>query len=223
MFRPWLLAGAILMASALAVSPGCGDDDGGATRFVGAILLPPAEQCGGCNNANVPVGFSALRKDAPPEPIAQVATDAQGNYATGDLEPQLGARRAVIVVANVAPGTGIGGVESASRDTNDKDFDVGTQVACVASVFLTQGTSGAGDPGCAVRSACGPGDPFPCFDTIDPSLVDNERIEFLERAADVIEGRVTLPGDQNRAACAAINCTFGGSGPASAECMNGAF
>src|SRR5262249_38023016 len=112
----------------------------------------------------------------------------------------------------------LGGVEDISPGSdNGKDFNVKTQIACQASVFLTQGTSQFGDPGCVVRTLCVPG--TGCFATQDPTLINNAVISRLEQASDFIPGSVVLPNDVNRAACAAINCTLGGLADTSSQCM----
>ena len=141
---------------------------------------------------------------------SQSLTDAQGNYNFADVGGTLAGRENVIVVASISQAAGLGGVEDVDPGTdNGKDFNVKTQIACQASVFMTQGTAPAGDPGCVVRPLCAPGSN--CFATQDPSQITDSVISRLEHAAAFIAGSVVLPNDVNRAACAAIDCTLGGS------------
>ena len=202
---------AIVALLALSVAT-CGDDGGssGPPLFVGTLIVPPPGQCSGCSVSGVSLAVQQLRQDAPPQTVATVTTDAGGNYDTGQLAQGL-LGSGVILVANVNPntGAGIGGVESPRGGRNEKDFDVTTQIACVASVFLT-----AGPP---------PSAPCTVSPTQDPALIDNQRIEILEEAASFIADRAVLPDDEARGACAVIVCTAAGGGRASPECVNGLF
>lgn len=206
----------------LVFANGCGGGGGGGghVSFTGRIDLPSSSQCQNCSSSGAPLKLSALRKDALPEVVTSSTTDAGGNYAVENVRDELAGRNAVIFEVSVSQAAIIGGVESAHEGDNVKTFDVATQVACVASVLLTAGTAPFGDPGCAVRSVCGPGDPSGCIATLDPSRVDDQLIANLEQAASIVADRVTLPDDQAFAACAAIVCTFAGSQPAESSCMN---
>lgn len=211
-----------LMALLVAIAA-CGGDDhaGGATTLRGALRLPPAAQCSGCSVAQRPIQLLALNRDAAPTPLVTSTTDAQGRYLFADADAALGGRRNVIVVASVSQAAGLGGVEDLSRGDNAKDFDVKTQVACQASVYLTAGTASAGDPGCVVRSVCAGEEN--CLATSDPSRLDDAVIERLERAAKFVEGQVALENDVPRAACAVIDCTLGGLADATSECVRSSF
>jgi hypothetical protein len=174
--------------------------------------------------AQVVISVLGLNKDAPPTQLVQSLTDAQGRYDFGNADASLGGRHNVIVVASVSQSAGLGGVESLGLGNgNGKDFDVTTQIACQASVFLTLGTQGAGDPGCVVRSQCSVQQVGNCLNTQDPAQIDGAEIARLERAASFISGSVVLPKDVNRAACAAIDCTLGGIADATPECVNASF
>jgi len=212
----WILA-------ALATMAACGGSDhnhSGQTSLTGALVLPPSQQCVGCTVNQVVVNLLGLNKDAPPTQIVQTLTDAQGSYNFSDVGGSLGGRENLIVVASISQTAGLGGVEDIDPGTtNGKDFNVTTQVACQASVFLTAGTAGAGDPGCVVRSQCLPVDGSNCLPTQDPSQIDNASISRLEAASSVVAGNVSLPRDVNRAACAAIDCTLGGLADATSQCM----
>jgi hypothetical protein len=193
-----------------ALACGGGGGGGGDTVLSGALVLPPASQCAGCSAANVGTNVLALNQNAAPRLVTTIQTDSQGNYVTPGLNNLLLGSRAIIVVASVSKSAGLGGVESVHGGSNHKDFSVYTQIACQAAVFLTTGDSGNG-------TACGN------FATLDPSLIDSERIHNLEQAANLIADRVNLSTDVPRAACAVINCTFAGAASASPECMAGAF
>jgi hypothetical protein len=191
----------------------CGSDgggNGGETVLTGSLVLPPPNQCAGCSTANRTTNVLALNQNAAPRLVTTIQTDSQGRYVTPGLNNLLLGSRSLILVASVSQTAGLGGVESVHGGTNAKDFNVYTQVACQAAVFLTTGDAGNG-------TACG------AFATLDPSLVDDTRIRNLEQAATLIADRVNLSTDVGRAACAVINCTFAGAAAASPECMAGAF
>lgn len=216
----------VLLAALLATMIGCGGDNhhsGGVTSLTGALVLPPPSQCTGCSAAGAPINLLALNKDAAPTTLAASLTDAQGNYDFGDADSVLGGRTNVIVVASVGQAAGLGGVEALTvGETNAKNFDVTTQIACQASVYLTAGTQAAGDPGCVVRATCGPND-VNCLSTQDPSNLDDAAIARLENAASFIASQVVLETDVPRAACAVIDCTLGGLANASAQCVTSSF
>ena len=119
-------------------------------------------------------------------------------------------------------GAAIGGVISLDANAPlTKDFAGITQVACLAAVFLTEGTDVFGDPGCVVRADCmEQGD---CVTSLDPDAIDNTRIDNLEEASSFIVADVIFPGDVPRAACAIIDCTGGGANPTTPECVAGEF
>jgi len=213
-------------AALLVALAACGGDNGGSgtTTITGALTLPPPAQCAGCSVAQVPIDLRALNQNAAPTQLASSLTDAQGNYDFANADAVLGGRSNVIVVASVAQGAGLGGVEAlALGNTNGKNFDVTTQVACQAAVYLTAGTQDAGDPGCVVRPVCGPNDGSNCQVTRNPSALDDATITRLERAAAFIAGEVVLNANVPRAACAVIDCTLGGLADATAECVNSSF
>jgi hypothetical protein len=204
---------------------GCGGDNhhSGTTSLTGALQLPPPNQCTGCSTAGVPINLLALNKDTDPTTLVASLTDAQGHYDFGNADAALGGRSNVIVVASVGQAAGLGGVEDLTLgETNAKNFDVTTQVACQAAVYLTAGTQSAGDPGCVVRPTCGPND-VNCLPTQDPSVLDAAAIARLEGAASFIAPQVVLDTDVPRAACAIIDCTLGGLANASAQCVTSAF
>jgi hypothetical protein len=212
-------------AALLVTLAACGGDNGGSgtTTLSGALTLPPPAQCAGCSVAQVPISLLALNQNAGPTQLIASLTDAQGRYDFGNADAVLGGRTNVIVVASVAQGAGLGGVEAVSLgSSNDKNFDVTTQVACQAAVYLTGGTQGAGDPGCVVRPACGPSDAN-CLSTRNPSALDDATINRLERAAALIAGEVVLNTNVPRAACAVIDCTLGGVADATTECVTNSF
>lgn len=202
------------------------------TALRGSIILPPASQCTNCTNNIIDFGVIGLVQNAPPVLIRSLQTDSQGMYDTGDLNAALSdpangsvdtngdGARTVIVVADVnASGAQIGGVDSIQTSVDSmKDFDTTTQVACIAAVYLTAGTT---DP-CAVRATCDESEPD-CVPTVDPDVLDEARIGRLEAAASTIAGDLILPDDVARAACAAIICTDSGTTDASAACVQQVF
>lgn len=200
----------VVLCAVLFACGGGGGGNGGESVLTGSLVLPPANQCAGCSVANRTTDVLALNHNAAPRLVATIETDGQGRYVTPGLNNLLLGSRAVILVASVSQSAGLGGVEEVHGGTQNKDFNVYTQVACQAAVFLTAGDAGNG-------TACG------AFATLDPSLVDDTRIHNLEQAATLIADRVNLSTDVARAACAVINCTFAGAASASAECMAGAF
>jgi hypothetical protein len=203
---------------------GGGDNHSGQTTLSGALRLPPPQQCAGCAVQQVIIELLSLNKDAAPTTVVQSLTDAQGNYNFPNVDATLAGRQNVIVVASVSQAAGLGGVEDVSLGTdNSKDFDVTTQIACQASVYMTAGTQGAGDPGCVVRAQCAPVDGSNCLSTQDPTQIDAAAISRLERAAGFIAGGVVLPNDVPRAACAAIDCTLGGLADATPQCMTASY
>ncbi|MFQ5667954.1 MAG: hypothetical protein ACE5I7_16185 [Candidatus Binatia bacterium] len=174
-----------------------------------------------------------LVRDGPPVMLASSRTDAEGRFDTGDLTAALDAsnasidtngdgRRTVIAVAAVNDaGAQIGGIVSLQTGGGSrKTFGPTTQVACLAAVFLTAGTTET-DP-CVVRATCDPNDSA-CVVTLDPDTLDDDRISRLEAAASVLLGAVVFPDDVGRAACAIITCTNSGAQSTSAECVREAF
>jgi hypothetical protein len=213
----------VLLLGTMAACGGS-DNNSGQTSLSGALIQPPPAQCAGCAVGQAVISLLTLNKDAGPTQLVQSLTDAQGNYSFPNVDATIAGRQNVIVVASVSQTAGLGGVEDLSLGTtNDKDFDVTTQIACQASVYMTAGTQGAGDPGCVIRPQCAPVDGSSCFATQDPTLITNEVIGRLERAAGFIAGGVNLSTDVPRAACAAINCTLDGLGDASQQCMTASF
>ena len=214
----------LALTALLVAMAACGGDNNGSgtTTLSGALSLPPPGQCPGCATAQVPISLLALNQNAGPTELVRSLTDAQGRYDFGDADAVLGGQTNVIVVASVAQGAGLGGVEALTLGSgNDKNCDVSTQVACQASVYLTAGTQAAGDPGCVVRPVCQ--SERNCFATQAPTLLDQATITRLERAADFIAGQVVLQTDVPRAACAVIDCTLAGLADANAECVTSSF
>jgi hypothetical protein len=214
-----------LLTALLAAMAACGGDNNGSsgtTTLSGALSLPPPAQCIGCSVAQAPIQLLALKQNAAPTQLAASLTDAQGRYNFANADAVLGGQSNVIVVASVAQGAGLGGVEALSLgSSNDKNFDVTTQVACQASVYMTAGTQTAGDPGCVVRPTC-QGEPN-CLPTRNPTTLDDATIARLENAAAFIAGEVVLNTDVPRAACAVIDCTLSGLADANAECVTSSF
>ena len=200
----------VLVCAAALGCGGGGGGGGGDTVLTGQLVLPPANQCAGCSVANRQTNVLALNQNAAPRLVTTIQTDDQGHFATPGLNNLLLGSKSIIVVASVSSSAGLGGVESVHGGTNDKSFSVYTQIACQAAVFLTTGDAGNG-------TACGN------FGTLDPSLIDADRIHNLEQASNLIADRVNLSTDVARAACVVINCTFAGAAAASAECMNSNF
>jgi hypothetical protein len=156
-----------------------------------------------------------------------IVTGAGGDYEFEDLDANLDGAKNVVVIGTIGQGPFCAGAEDlAGGRTNDKSFDVVSQVACQAAVDITAGTAlatGNLPDGCEVASngECVTGQT--CWFTLDPSFIDREHIANLENAARLIEDRVSLQGNVTRAACAVISCTFEGAGEASLECLNGFF
>jgi hypothetical protein len=202
------------------------------TRLKGQITLPLSNQCTDCSVKLVDFGVIGLVQNAPPQVIGSGTTDSQGGFDTGDLSAALSnpangsvdtngdGKRTVIVVATVnSNGANIGGVDSIPTGAvSTKNFNTTTQVACVAAVFLTSGTT---DP-CVVKATCTADEPA-CLPTVDPDALDATRIGRLEQAASLISASVVLPDDVAQAACAAITCTQGGTMEASAQCVTAYF
>ena len=216
----------LLLTALLAAMAACGGDNNGSsgtTTLSGALSLPPPAQCPGCSVGQVPIRLLALKQNAGPTQLTASLTDAQGRYSFGNADAVLGGQTNVIVVASVAQGAGLGGVEDLTvGSSNDKNFDVTTQVACQASVYLTAGTQADGDPGCVVRPGCGPND-VNCLLTRSPSALDDAIITRLERAAAFIAGQVVLNANVPQAACAVIDCTLGGAADATEQCVTSSF
>lgn len=203
-----------------------------ATRLTGELTLPPAGQCENCSITIVDFGVIGLTQNGPPKVIRSLKTDSRGAFDTGDLtealsDPTNGSvdtngdgKRTLIVVANVnGSGAQVGGVDSIQTGViSAKDFNPTTQVACVAAVFLTAGTTAP----CVVRATCAPSEPA-CLPTVDPDALDDTRIGRLEHAASFISAGLVLPDDVGRAACAAITCTNGGTTQASEQCVTASF
>jgi hypothetical protein len=214
----------LLLATMAACGGSDSDNNSGQTSLSGALIQPPPAQCAGCAVGQAVISLLSLNKDAAPTQLVQSLTDAQGSYNFPNVDATLAGRQNVIVVASVSQTAGMGGVEDVTVGTdNGKDFDVTTQIACQASVYMTQGTQGAGDPGCVVRPQCAPVDGSTCFPTQDPTQINNAVIGRLERAAGFIAGGVVLPNDVPRAACATINCTLDGLADATQQCMTASF
>lgn len=194
----------LLAVATVAASLGsCSGDshDSGSTSLRGLIVIPDQSQCPGCTNQNINVVVFGLPTDLS-NPVAQTTTNDKGIYDTGDLTEQLrqfdpeSDQKSYIVVAVVSTNGRVGGVKSQPLGaTASKDFNVTTQIACVASVLLTNDTTECtADPEGKVAP---------------PSDLDDRRIDNLEQAASVVSDQVSLEisGDVACAACSTIGCT----------------
>jgi hypothetical protein len=223
------------MAFLAAAMGACGADSGGGgeTVLTGLVVIP-ASGCEGCRNGDSFVQVQALRENGAPETIKCVRTSPRGVYDTQDVNvcPEISTTtfeaaadgdQTVIVVADVEPASGaeIGGVLAAPiGTTKSKDFNGTTQIACVASVYLTAGNT---DPsaGCVVLPTCS-GTNVPCFQTVDPNLIRDDQIENLESASAFVSDEISYPQGVPGAVCAVIECTAAGTQPATAECVRSA-
>jgi hypothetical protein len=180
--------------------------------LTGSLILPPANQCAGCSVDTRSISVATLNKDAGPTPVTTTTTNSQGQFSVAN--PALQGRTA-IVVASMSQAAQMGGVEAVESGNNVKNFNVTTQIACLASVILTRGdTAGSG-------KVCN----NPVFSTLDPSQLDDGRIANLEEASGFVQARVDLSnGSQvGAAACAVINCTNEGAQSTNQACMDSAF
>ena len=229
------LAALVAIASATALLASCGADSrsDGATVLTGLVVVPE-NGCEGCDSSSQFVRVQALAEDRPPETITCIRTSPRGVYDTADenlcpeestatFEAAADGHQAVIVVADVEPGSGaqIGGVVSAPVGaTKSKDFNGTTQIACVASVYLTAGNEDR-RAGCVVRASC-PGptvDGLPCFTTVAPEVLDDDAIENLEEASEEVSDSIAYPSGVPPAVCAVIECTASGSQAAAPGCV----
>lgn len=233
--RVRLSAALIAVACAAASLAACGADSrsDGATVLTG-LLVVPESGCAGCSNVSSFVRVQALVEDGAPQTIKCVRASVRGVYNTADpnicpdestttFQAAADGNQAVIVVADVETRTGaqIGGVVSAPIGvTKSKDFNGTTQIACVASVFLTAGSENA-SAGCVVQPSCpGPtAQGVPCFPTVPPEALDDDAIENLESASAAVSGSILYPTGVPAAVCAVIECTQGGAQPAPPGCV----
>jgi len=225
-----LAAGVALVAGAAACS---GDGfQPGATVFTGIIVVPPPQQCVGCNGAGAQVRLLELVQNEAPRVVKCVDTNDRAIYDTSDENtcpdisdgtlPPGDSEHTVIVVAIVNDrGAQIGGLVSTRLGSvTDRDFNGTTNIACEAGLFLTSGTASFGNPGCTVQASC-PAGLANCFTTVPANTLSQQRIDNLEAASLVLEGQVdfTLPNGVDPAACAVIVCTQAGAVAGSPECL----
>jgi hypothetical protein len=229
----------VLAVAAMAVAA-CGSSSGGGGETVlTGILVVPETGCAGCSNDGSFVRVQALRENGDPETIKCVRASPRGVYDTADVNvcPELSTtsfeaaadgQQTVIVVADVGSEREggvpqIGGVLAAPiGTTKSKDFNGTTQIACVASVFLTLGNSDRSS-GCVVQPTC-PGstvDGVPCFTTVDPNSIRDDQIENLESASAFVSDEITYPAGVPAAVCAVIVCTQAGAQPTTSDCVGG--
>lgn len=198
----WLLAMATVAVSldSCGGGGGGGGDGGGVTSVEGSIVLPGQSQCTACSNSDISVGVFALPTNLQ-NPIATVTTSENGTFDTGDLTEELllvdpgSDRKTYVVVGVVGTNARIGGVISQRLGTEEsKDFNVTTQIACVAAVVLTNTSTE-----CVI----------PEERITPPSNLDDRRINNLEEAASVVSDQVNLESssDVNCAVCSTIQCT----------------
>lgn len=230
----------VAAAAAAAAIAACGSSSGGGGETVlTGIVVVPDTGCPGCSSDGSFVRVQALREDGDPETIKCVRTSARGVYDTADVNvcPELSTTtfeaaadgdQTVIVVADVGRETSggipqIGGVLAAPiGTTKSKDFNGTTQIACVASVYLTAGNPDP-SPGCVVLPSCsGPTvNGVPCFTTVDPNAIRDDQIENLESASAFVSDEISYPGGVDAAVCAVIVCTQAGAQPTTSDCVHG--
>jgi hypothetical protein len=232
----------VLVAVALtAAIAACGSDSrsNGETVITGIIVVPE-QGCPGCRGEDQLVRVQALVEGGDPATIKCVLTSPRGVYDTSQnvvpcpeptsaqFEPAGDGDQTVIVVANVGAtgeddGPQIGGVLATPIGvTKSKDFNGTTQIACVASVFLTQGNRNPA-PGCVVLPSCpGPtSDGVDCFEIVDPNSIRDDQIENLESASAFVSDQISYPGGVEPAVCAVLACTESGARATTAECVQG--
>lgn len=223
--------GLLLAAVAACSGDGVQNTD---TVYTGIVFVPPPSQCTGCSAEGATAQLLELGQNQAPRVVKCVRTNERGIYDTSDPNtcpeqsngelPSGDANATVIVVATVnARGGQIGGlISSPLQQAASADFNGTTHIACKAGVFLTAGTGGEGGLGCTVQASCPPG-AVNCFTTLQPTEIDDARINVLEEASQVLEGQVdyTLPDGVDRASCAVIACTQAGTVAASTSCLEG--
>jgi len=208
--RQLAIAAALVVATA---SGGCSGEstDLGETTYTG-IVFQPAVNCDGCDNVDAVVALQVLT-DAGPETVKCVRTRESGVYDTGDediaadvfgcagprvslADPGQTQTNIIQVALTEDAGRSIGGiVRSEIGLSTSKDFNVPTQIACVASVRLT--TTALLCPGRSVIAA---------------GQIGELQISNLERAASSLSSVEVFPRESvEELACAIIECTDGGN------------
>jgi hypothetical protein len=226
----------------LAVTAACGSDShtSGETVLTGIVIVPEARLCPDCSSEGSLLRVQALVEGESPATIKCIRASPRGVYDTSEnvvpcpegtpasFEPASDGDQTVIVVADVgAPVDGqipqIGGVLAAPIGaTKSKDFNGTTQIACVASVFLTAGNPDPA-PGCVVLPSCpGPtANGVDCFEIVDPNSIRNDQIENLESASAFVSDEISYPGGVGPAVCAVLVCTQAGTQATTADCVTG--
>jgi len=233
----WIAGGTALLLTAALAACGSSSGGGGETVLTGLVVVPDTG-CAGCNSSSRLVTVLALVEDGAPQTIKCVSTSERGVYDSADpnlcpeqtqtsFQAAADGNQTVIVVGDVGTSSGpqsgaqIGGVLSAPIGlTKSKDFTGTTQIACVASVYLTAGNP---DPsaGCVVQASC-PGPTVggvPCFPIAAPESIGDDQIENLESASAFVSDQITYPSGVPGAVCAVLECTQAGAVAATAECV----
>lgn len=233
----WIAGGTALLLSAALAACGADSGGGGETVLTGIVVVPDTG-CAGCNSSSRLVTVQALVEDGAPQTIKCVRTSERGVYDTSDpnicpeqttttFQAAADGNQAVIVVGDVGTSSGpqqgaqIGGVVSAPIGlTKSKDFTGTTQIACVASVYLTAGNPDP-RPGCVVLPSCPSAtvSGVPCFPIAAPETLTDDEIENLEAASAFVSDELSYPEDVPGAVCAVIECTQAGTQPGTAECV----
>jgi hypothetical protein len=219
------LKGALL----LAIASSCSNDgsDSGPTTITGRFKVPDGFQCRDCAVGNRQLTVSALRANTPPEVVATTTVDPEGGYSiTADLVAELGLPTPLRLEIQTGDGASLGGVQALHSGKITKNFDVGTEVAALATLDIIVGTkftTGNAPDGCEVADNGVCETDQTCFFILYEGFFDDRRIGLLDDAAARIASRVTVEGNIGRAACALIHCTFEGSGSASQACLDGFF
>jgi hypothetical protein len=232
--------GVAVVAALSAALAACGADShtSGETVLTGIVVVPDTG-CPGCSSDGSLVRVQALQKNGEPATIKCVRTSLRGVYDSADVDvcPQESTttfqaaqdgQQTVIVVADVGAAIAelgppqIGGVLAAPIGaTKSKDFTGTTQIACVASVYLTMGNTDASQ-GCVVLPSCsGPTvGGVPCFQTLDPNAIRNDQIQNLvgER---VRLGRDHLPRRRRAGGVRPSSTAPTGAQPTTADCVEG--
>jgi hypothetical protein len=233
----WIAGGTTLLLAATLAACGADSKGDGETVLTGLVVVPETG-CAGCDSSSRLVTVLALVEDGAPQTIKCVRTSERGVYdsADPDLCPEQSTttfqaaadgNQTVIVIGEVGTASGpqsqaqIGGVLSAPIGlTKSKDFNGTTQIACVASVYLTAGNSDA-SAGCVVQPSC-PSPTVggvPCFQTVPPESIGDDVIENLEEASAFVSDQISYPSGVPGAVCAVLECTQAGAQAGTAECV----